>query len=77
MITPHALLFYASAHAVRERLLKAGPEVTLDLEHNYDLDVETLDMFADVSKEVDLRFVNVHPEAAKRLQRAGLQPASE
>ena len=41
------------------------------------LDVETLDMFADVSKEVDLRFVNVHPEAPKRLERAGLQPASE
>ena len=76
VVTPHAPLFYASAHVLREQLLAVGPTVTLDLAHSYDLDVETVDMLGEVRKQVDLRFVNVHPEAAKMLQRAGLSPPS-
>lgn len=63
VVTPHAPLFYASAQDVRTRLLEVGGPVVLDLEHSFDLDVATVDMLADLRREVDVEFVNVHPEA--------------
>ena len=44
----------------------------LDLEHSFDLDVETLDMLADLRREIDLRIVSVRPDALAMLRRAGL-----
>jgi MFS superfamily sulfate permease-like transporter len=78
VVIPHAPLFYANAHAVREQLLAVSGPVTLDLQHSFDLDVETLDMLTGLRAEVELRFVNVHPQAEEMLRRAGLlsRPAS-
>ena len=52
--------------------------IVLDLAHSFDLDVATVDMLSDLRREVDVEFVNVHPEALEMLQRAGLvsPPAS-
>ena len=71
-------LFYASAQTVRAELLAVGGPVVLDLAHSFDLDVATVDMLSDLRREVDVEFVNVHPEALEMLQRAGLvsPPAS-
>ncbi len=78
VVTPHAPLFYASAQTVRAQLLAVGGPVVLDLAHSFDLDVATVDMLSDLRREVDIEFVNVHPEAREMLQRAGLvsPPAS-
>jgi len=77
VVRPHAPLFYANAHAVRENLLALAREagahtVILDLEHSFDLDVETLDMLVALRREIDLRIVSVRPEALGMLRRAGL-----
>jgi MFS superfamily sulfate permease-like transporter len=67
VVTPHAPLFYANAHAVREVVRRQDGPVVLDLQHSYDLDVETVDLLADLG----VGLINVHPEAAAMLSRRG------
>ena len=68
VVTPHAPLFYANSHAVREIVRSQPGPVTLDLQHSFDLDVESVDMLADLK----VPLINVHP------QRGGdAQPARE
>lgn len=57
VVTPHAPLFYANAHAIREVVRKQPGPVVLDLEHSFDLDVESVDMLAGLGEHV--RLVNV------------------
>lgn len=68
VVMPHAPLFYANAHAVREVVRAQPGPVTLDLQHSFDLDVESVDMLADL-EHVEL--INVHPRAAEMLSRRG------
>jgi SulP family sulfate permease len=77
-------LFYANAVAVKEHLLELvqsrnpGPHVVvLDLSGNHELDLETIDMLAELNGSlaagrVELRLGAVHVSAAKVLRRAGL-----
>ncbi|MDA0171638.1 SulP family inorganic anion transporter [Solirubrobacter taibaiensis] len=67
VVTPHAPLFYANSHAVREIVRKQPGPVTLDLQHSFDLDVESVDMLADLK----VPLVNVHPHVAEMLSRRG------
>jgi len=67
VVTPHAPLFYANAHAVREVVRKQPKPATLDLQHSFDLDVESVDMLA----ELDVELINVHPHVAEMLSRRG------
>ncbi len=77
VVRPHAPLFYANAHAVRENLLALAREagahtVILDLEHSFDLDVETLDMLVDLRRETDCG----SSVLARRRSRCCVVPAS-
>ena len=65
VVTPHAPLFYANAHAVREIVRRQPGPVTLDLQHSFELDVESVDMLAELGVEL----VNVHPQVAEMLSR--------
>jgi sulfate permease, SulP family len=77
-------LMYANAVYVRERILALvraadpPPEVVVvDLGASSDLDVETLDDFADLASAlqaegVELRFGAVHAQARELLRRSGL-----
>jgi hypothetical protein len=72
VVTPHTLLFYANAHAIREVVRAQPGPVVLDLQHSYDLDVETVDMIADL----DVELINVHPRVAEMLSRRGCSDLS-
>jgi MFS superfamily sulfate permease-like transporter len=67
VVTPHAPLFYANSHAVREIVRSQPGPVTLDLQHSFDLDVESVDMLADLK----VPLINVHPHVAEMLSRRG------
>ncbi len=75
-------LFYANAVAVKERILELarapGTEVVvLDMGRVFDLDVETLDAFAELraalaERGIELRMASVRSGAERMLRRAGL-----
>jgi sulfate permease, SulP family len=78
-------LFYANSVMVKDRLLelarsKPVPQVlVLDLSHNHDFDLQTLDMLAELVDElaaehVELRLAGVHAPALQLLRRRGLVP---
>jgi high affinity sulfate transporter 1 len=84
MVRVEGQLFYANANAVKERVLarvdaeqRDVHEVLVDLIGSIDLDVETLDMLADLrdglaAHELELRFIHTRSKVRAALGRRGL-----
>src|SRR5262249_37343899 len=71
-------LFYGNAVAVKDRVLElaAGHDgVLLNLGSSWDLDVQTLDMLADLRAH-GVRFTKVQPDAAQLLSKSS-QPSEK